>query len=104
MAQQTEIYFDPADMQTLLSSSPDGILVVCTTAPNPAPSPIPGPVLVAFAVANNSQGGVLSVILGCPTPCKPGGGGINDCKNDSAALLQQLKTLIPNPMEYLSSF
>lgn len=99
MAFQIDIYFDPGDMQTLVSGSPNGVLITCVSVPSEESAPA----LVALAIATNDQGRPVKVILGCPTPCKPGGSvGVNSCQPSSAALLDQLKTQIANPLEFLN--
>ena len=101
MALKIDIYFDPGDIQTLVSGSPNSVLITCELVKVAGSS---DPILVAFAALVNSQGIPERAVLGCPTPCKPGDptNGIN-CLGESAALLQQLKSQITNPLNFLNS-
>ena len=102
MAFQLDVYFDKEDMQGLIADNPHGILISGISIPTTGTSAIPGPVLIALGISVNANGDPIRVILGCPTPCKPGGGGSLICKNDSVTLLNQLKAQFANTFSLLS--
>ena len=91
MSFNLDVYFKPSDLQTLLSSNPSGVIIKCISVPNPTATQDPSPVLIAVAIAYDDQENAIDMVLGCPSPCKPGGGGgVTNCLNQNESLLQQL--------------